>query len=149
VNDFAKILDVFFNARSAVEDKPTFTWPDTAPPRPGEGNTNINGRQYKKAEWSPGKWRYVIDQEAEKYTQERDKARRELFWALRSRVLTLAEMDQVKMYGKFLNVEEGVPYMQAEKDAELNAALLQQFNLRLAAEKAEKELAASAPGSQK
>lgn len=58
-------------------------------------------------------------------------ARRDLFWALRSRVLTDEEMQEVSRHGTYLNVEMGQSYRPEEKLAELNAALLTQAILRL------------------
>ena len=62
--------------------------------------------------------------------------KRELFWALRSRILTEQEMEEVTFYGKYINIEPDVCYNQTEKYMELNAALLQQFKMRLLTNKA-------------
>lgn len=113
-----------------------YEWPDTDPPDEfGGGVLNINGIQYKKAEVSPGHWQWVMDDEAMKHFGERDRHRRDLFWALRSRILTDTEMDEVARYGDDLNIESFVPYSPQEKMREMNDALLQQFKLRAAAKR--------------
>jgi hypothetical protein len=80
----------------------------------------------------------VPDEEANKRDSQERRRKSELFWALRSRVLTLAEMEEVEQHGDSLNIVPCWPYMKSDKDRELNDALLQQFRLRMAAERAKK-----------
>jgi len=61
--------------------------------------------------------------------------KRDLAFALVSRVLTTKEMEQVKNYGIDLYTQDMVPYNDLEVTKKLNDALLQQFKLRIAAEK--------------
>lgn len=84
--------------------------------------------------WTCRGGKYVIDQEATTDLQKREKHRHDLYWALRSRPLSVKEMAEVKQYGISLVLDNGVSYRESEKIAEFNAALLQQFNIRLAAE---------------
>lgn len=62
--------------------------------------------------------------------------RRALVWALRSRVLTDDEIAEVKRLGADLLVVVGSPYFQADIERRFDDLLLQQFRLRMAAEKA-------------
>lgn len=62
-----------------------------------------------------------------------NEARRSLFWALRSRVLTEVEMAEVARLGDNLNRYYGEPYNETEKMRQLNDAILQQFRLRAVA----------------
>jgi hypothetical protein len=81
--------------------------------------------QYKRLD---GAW--VIDEEADTATARHEKTRIDLYWALRSRVLTGDEMTQVLGYGLELVIQRNTPYMPNEKHEELNLALAQQFRLR-------------------
>lgn len=116
-------------------------WPNTTAPDKTNpywkfnNNLTINGTPYKKSEISPGKWQWVVNEELLRLSQIRENHRRDLFWALRSRVLTDAEMTEVDGYRDSLNIEQMVSFNPAEKARELNDALLQQFKLRLAAER--------------
>ena len=83
----------------------------------------MNGIQYKKAEVSPGKWQWVVDERTMKYMVEWNNHRRELFEALSSRVLTDAEMKEVQSYGLHLNIEPNVSYSPEDKARELSNAL--------------------------
>lgn len=56
--------------------------------------------------------------------------RRNLYWALRTRVLTDEEMGRVASLGISLCIEPMTPYREIDKIRELNEALLQQFKLR-------------------
>jgi predicted DCC family thiol-disulfide oxidoreductase YuxK len=69
---------------------------------------------------------------------EEEKKRLSLYFALRSRVLTDEEMQLVERMDIHLVIEPGRAYYEKEMVAEFNAALLQQFKLRLAAERAAK-----------
>lgn len=60
---------------------------------------------------------------------------RKLWFALRSRVLTAKEMEEVEQLGTTLFTREGVSYNEAEQEKILNDALFTQFKMRLAAEK--------------
>jgi len=63
---------------------------------------------------------------------------RKLYWALRSRIISDDEMRRVEEFGVYLVIEWSVPFLRPEKEQELNAALLQQFRMRLEAERAKK-----------
>jgi hypothetical protein len=122
---------------SSKNEWPNTTAPDkTNPYWERNNNMNCNGTQYKKAEVEPGKWQWIVDEAAMNYLAEIEKHRRDLYWALRSRVLTDAEMLEVEGYGDRLNIQPMVSYNAEEKKREMNDALLQQFKLRLAAERA-------------
>lgn len=89
-----------------------------------------NGVPYKCS--SDGKW--VINKEAVVDQEKEQKHKYDLYWALRSRVLTSDEMKEVEQYGIYLIVTPMTPFDESEKNREFNDALLQQFRLRLAAE---------------
>lgn len=91
---------------------------------------NCNGINYHKVEVLPGKWQWVVNEEAERRQHEHNQHRKDLYWALRSRILTDEEMDEVAQYGDSLCIEPMVSYYPAEKKQELNDALLQQFRMR-------------------
>lgn len=59
--------------------------------------------------------------------------RESLWWALRSRVLTEEEMEEVRRCGSSLNVRDGVSYYAEEKSRELGDALYNQARLQLLA----------------
>jgi hypothetical protein len=92
----------------------------------------INGVPYVKKEVSPGHWQYVVDDEAIKAEAEDQKRRDDLLWALKTRVLTDKEMEEVRQYGDTLLVHNGQPYREEEVSRELNDLLFQQFRLRTA-----------------
>lgn len=119
--------------------KPKMEWPNTTAPVKEDkwagGAMGINNLMYKKEEVSPGKWQWVIDRKSMAVTAKLETHRRNLYWALRSRVLTEKEMDEVTQYGDTLNIEQMVPYRAEEKMKELNDALLQQQRLRSAVRK--------------
>jgi hypothetical protein len=129
------------NATQAA--KPKYEWPDTEPIDKSDpywelnNNLNANGTQYKKEEVSPGKWQWVVDQKIMQWKAEQAARRHALFWALRSRVLTDDEMKEVTQYGTQINIDEMVPYYEADKARELNDALLQQAKLRATAASAQ------------
>jgi hypothetical protein len=81
-----------------------------------------------------GKW--TVDEAATKAMHEREekerKHRHDLYWALRTRVLTPQEMKEVEQYDYYLVVNEIAGYSQEEKLKEFNDALLQQFKLQAA-----------------
>lgn len=81
---------------------------------------------------SGGTW--VVDNAAMKRAQAAEDHRRELYWALRSRVLTDDEMAEVEKYDFRLVIAPMQTYMEKDKREEFNAALLQQFKLRKAAQ---------------
>ena len=88
---------------------------------------------YHIVEYSPGKCRWEIDREGMRTAAQEEQQRRDLYFSLRSRVLTDKEMQEVADYGKYLNIDSSVPYNEGDKAKELNDALLTQFKLRLAA----------------
>ncbi len=64
----------------------------------------------------------------------REKRRRELGFALVSRVLTPEEMSEVAEMGPNLYVERMVAFNPTDKRHEFNDALLRQFQMRIIAE---------------
>ena len=64
-----------------------------------------------------------------------DERRRKLYWALRSRVLSLDEMKEVERFDWQLCVAVGQSYNEGEKRREFNDALLVQFKMRLEIER--------------
>ena len=116
MSSMAELIDVFFNGRKAkprvsATEKSKYTWPDCEPLDKSDphwefnNNANCNGIPYFRKEVSPGKWQWVIDQESLRRSNEWDQQRRDLYWALQTRVLTDDEMAQVKNYGSRLNIE--------------------------------------------
>jgi hypothetical protein len=92
-------------------------------------------RQYKCSD--EGKW--VVDEDAMRSLEAEAQSKRDLYWALRSRVLTTAEMKRVERYGIYLVLSPMQAFKEDEKQRELNDALLQQFRLRVARDEAKKE----------
>lgn len=82
-----------------------------------------------------GKCQWQMNREETQRVQGEEQHRKDLYWALRSRVLTDAEMAEVAQYGADLNINDGETYNADEKARELNDALLQQYRLRLSAQK--------------
>lgn len=110
------------------QPKRTYEWPDC---EPGTcGSVNFGSGQYSAKEVSPGRWQWVYDEEANAWINQMQSRRRELFWALRTRVLTNEEMAEALEHGDSLNIENMVPYTAAEKSRELNEAYYQQARLR-------------------
>lgn len=128
-------MSIFSKPKSAAKYK----WPDCESPEEerergvfGIG-MSINGTPYCKKEVEPGKWQWVIDEAGVQFKRDEENRRRDLWWALRSRVLNDEEMEQVRSYGEHLNVREMVSYNATEKALELNDALHKQALLQLAA----------------
>jgi hypothetical protein len=87
-------------------------------------------QQFKEQEVSPGKCKMVEDKEGEAETAKMEQHRRDLWWALQTRVLTQEEMAEVRGYGEMINIEPNQPFMEADKQAERNSAFLQQARLQ-------------------
>jgi hypothetical protein len=107
---------------------------------PSSASVVWNGYAFKRSangEWEPDDERNRLIGEAAKEREKEAEHRRQLYWALRSRVLTLEEMREVERYDFYLVFDRGHSYKEADKRAEFNAALLQQFRLRLAKEEAD------------
>jgi hypothetical protein len=123
---------MFGKSSAAKEPAPAErVWPDAGPPGEfGHGGLNINGTSYRAKEVEPGKWQWVVNTESMDRMADLDTRRRNLYWALRSRLLTDEEMAQVASWGSSLNIDSGVCYSADEKARELNDALLQQFRFR-------------------
>lgn len=86
--------------------------------------------------------KYVFDKAAYARQKADDyRHRHDLYWALRTRLLSVDEMKEVEQLGIALIIEEMQPYRESEKQAELNAALLQQFKIRLMVEESKARLA--------
>ena len=110
-------------------------WPDCEPDRDGVVSMGMSTgfHQYKKAEVEPGRWQWVIDEEAMRSRAEREEAKANLWWALRTRVLNDEEMVRVRQYGSSLNTPSGISYNASDKGRELNEALYNQAKLQLLA----------------
>ena len=66
-----------------------------------------------------------------------DKVRRDLYWALRTRVLTPTEMDEVRQIDYWLAVEPNQSFKELDKKLEFMEAPWLQFKMHLAAERAD------------
>lgn len=112
--------------------KPAYKWPDTSPPAELDNPSySVNGRQYKKQEVEPGKWQWVLDEEAMRQLYDEQMYRRNLYQALRTRRLSDDEMKQALAYGDMLNVELNVSYRASDKAIELNDAWFTQNRIRM------------------
>lgn len=116
----------------ASEQWPNTTAPDkTDPYWEFNNNMNANGTPYKKVEVSPGKWEWRVDEVSLKASHDYDAHKRQIYKALRTRVLSDAELQEALDYGDYLNVEPMVGYTEAEKSKELNDAFVTQHKLAL------------------
>jgi hypothetical protein len=86
--------------------------------------------QYKAIDAGNGRCKWVVDEDAMKVLYKIQQDKKDLYWALRTRPLTDAEMVEVEQEGIMLITPTGVPYNEAEKERELNDALLQQYKIR-------------------
>lgn len=77
-------------------------------------------------------------EEQQRAMRDSEERRRALYYALRSRVLTDEEMQTVESYDYRICVSMYTSFMPEDKNREFNEALLQQFKLRLAAERSAK-----------
>ena len=110
----------------------------------------VNGRCWKRDEH--GKW--IRNDEAQQRRneclserRERQKHKEDLLFALRTRVLTDAEMLEVQDFGINLILRDHETYKEADKQIELNIHYAQQFRLRAcAAEEAQYSRIAHAEG---
>lgn len=59
-----------------------------------------------------------------------EQRRRDLYWALRTRILTPEEMEEVRQRDYLLAVQLGVPFYEKDKREEFNNALLMQYKMR-------------------
>lgn len=110
-------------------------WPNALPPEIdplGDYTVTVNDVPHSKKEIAPGEWRWVVNEVLLAARDASETARRNLLWALRSRVLAEDEMKRVDQYGSSLNIDPGVSFYRLEKSRELNEALLQQARLRSA-----------------
>lgn len=69
--------------------------------------------------------------EESRYRWERVQRQRELIWALRTRILTSEEMDEVKDFGPYILVENQSSYRQEDIERRFNDLMLLQFKMRL------------------
>ena|ERR1700690_3575720 len=85
-----------------------------------------------------GKW--IVDVVTLNYYAKENKHRQELYFAMRSRLLSVKEMQEVSTLGEFL-VRPLCPYACSDDPDEyrraFNDALLQQFKIRVAANRSE------------
>ena len=75
----------------------------------------------------------VINSEALKAMDDADKKKADLYWALRTRVLTDDELEQVRNIGTWLVISRNMPFIEKDITEEYNNALYHQAKLRLAA----------------
>lgn len=61
----------------------------------------------------------------------------DLYWALRTRVLTEDEMNRVRGLGYLITVRDGQPFYQDQKINEFNQALMNQYQMQLAEKKSQ------------
>lgn len=61
--------------------------------------------------------------------------RRDLFWAIRTRILTVDEMDEIRYMGPWGLAELGRSYGLGELETQYNELLLNQFYMRLSVER--------------
>lgn len=111
--------------------------PECKPEPPGVNvtATSVNGIPYVCKD---GKW--IVHEGAMKEAEEESSRRRELVWAARSRLLTSTEMHTLKGLGnRVFSPAVGMWTISENEahslDARLNALLLQQFEMRLIAER--------------
>jgi hypothetical protein len=78
-----------------------------------------------------GKW--VIDKEEMEFWAKYEGRKHELVWALRSRVLTVKEMEEVQQYGTSLLTHNMQSYFQADVEKSFDELLAQQFRLQVIA----------------
>ncbi len=116
--------------KRAIVDAQGKEWPECVPSM--YGGSSDGYRQYKCSAGG----RVVVDEEAMKAVAQYEQHRRDLVWALRSRVLTDGEMKEVEQAGSQLLTQQMVSYRQEEVDRQFNDLILQQFRLRIAANKA-------------
>ena len=88
-----------------------------------------NGVQYACQKSKDG-YQWQVDHAAMKESRKREEDKSNLYWAMRTRILTKAEMKRALAYGDYLNVSEGVSYNEEEKKHELNDAYYQQARLK-------------------
>ena len=70
----------------------------------------------------------------EEQERQRERSRADLYWALRTRVLTIEEMQQVRNWDYSLVEASGGPYDAQQLKREFLDALYQQFKMRLDSE---------------
>ncbi len=63
----------------------------------------------------------------------------DLIWALRTRVLSPEEMEEVRSHGPYLVVQRGETFRQAEIEQRFNDLMLLQFRMRLEKEAADEK----------
>lgn len=108
-------------------------WPDTTAPDKTDpyweinNNLNSNGTQYKKAEVSPGKWQWVVDEAAMKSMRDYAAAKWKLFTDLRVRKLSHKELMGVNLW---INVSNMQSYFAVDKYAELYDSLVKQWEIQ-------------------
>jgi hypothetical protein len=100
--------------------------------------SNVNGRNYKRAEVSPGKWEWVPNEEADRRVNERENERLNMFAALTTRVVTEKELSEILKIGWQITVRNMVSYREGDKVREFNQALATQRELRALAEPTKK-----------
>jgi hypothetical protein len=125
-------------AKAQQQDDATFAPYDNRPCSES-GSMSTGWTQYKAVDAPGGRCRWVVDEDAMKWAADMERHRQELWWALRSRPLTDAEMADVAQMGVSLTVGAGVSYREEEKMRELSDALLQQFRLKAVAAQVAKQ----------
>lgn len=79
-----------------------------------------------------------LEEQAERM-QRREERRKNLIFALQSRLLTADEMADVQAWGYHILIRDNVPFFEDEKRRQFADLLFAQFRIRAAVEKAEKE----------
>lgn len=117
---------------------PKYTWPyaeapdKTDPNWEANDNLQINGTPYRKVEVEPGKWQWQVDEGLQESMRKSERARADLYMALRARVLTDDEFSRAISLGLLLVTRNMVQYYELKKRRELDDAFLQQTRLRAA-----------------
>jgi hypothetical protein len=117
--------------------KPDHKWPDTDPPDKSDpfwelnNNFTINSTPYKKEEVEPGRWQWVVNQEAQQRLREYEQRESDLWWALRTRVLTDEEMAEVRQHDYHLLARNMQPYNEDNLKRQFDRALVTQLYLRM------------------
>lgn len=133
------LLRKLFGKNKGVRlEKKKYEWPKCEPIDKTDpywelnNNSCCNGIQYHKVEVTPGNWEWKVHEGIMKLKRDDNERREGLWLALRSRLLTKEEMEEVRMYGSRLNIQEMVSYNEQEKTNELTVALNGQALMQMA-----------------
>jgi len=104
----------------------------------GMARSTSGFRQYRVVKVARDRCEWRRDRLSEREFARREHSRRDLFHALKTRVLTDDELRRVAEYGTSINVEYMTQYSEETKAAELQAALRMQMILQARQGRAEK-----------